>query len=309
MRLKKIARWFAWSIAILLVVVLLGDFVYSRYVARKLDRWEKTVERDENGVMAGCQAYTLSPPEPSDVAVLLVHGINDTPYCWRKLAPELAKTVHIRAMRMPGFGQPIPVCAEKGAEDWIAAVKSEAQTLRSKHKKVYLVAHSLGGAVSIQMLLREKEAQEKLLDGIVLLAPAIEVSNRRSPILPTRFWHQVGGFFLFTKTTYNPFGNDAKDPAEENTANRVRFSHRNTVNETFKLIDENRGRESEIQLPVLLVLSEQDSVNDHNASAVWFDGISSKQKETHWQNSSGHALQYDLGWQTVAEKISEFARP
>ena len=309
MRLKQIIRCIVWSISILLVIFLVGDFAYSRYVARKLDRWEKTVERDENGVMNGCQAYSLSPPQPSEVVVLLVHGINDTPYCWRKLAPELGKTVHIRAMRMPGFGESLPVCAEKRAEDWIAAVKTEVQTLREKHKQVYVVAHSLGGAVTIQTLLREGEAQEEFLDGIVLLAPAIEVSNRRSPILPTRFWHRFGGLLVFTKTTYNPFGNDTKDPSEQEAPNRVRFCSRTTVDETFKLIDENRGRESEIRLPVLLVLSDQDNVNDHEASAVWFKKISSDRKETHWQNSSGHALQYDLGWDTVARKISEFVQP
>lgn len=308
-RLRKYFRYAAWMIGILLLVFLLGDFGYSRYVAAKLDRWEQTVERDEDGVIKGCQAYTLDPPEHSDIALLLVHGINDTPYCWRKMAPELGKTFHIRAMRMPGYGEPIPVCAEKTAEDWIDAVKSEAVALRAKHEKVYAVAHSLGGAVSIQMLLREKEAQEELLDGIVLLAPAIEVSNRRSPILPTRFWHQFGSLLLFTKTTYNPFGNDCKDPTEQDPANRVRFSSVRSVDETFKLIDENRGRESEISLPVLLVLSDQDSVNDHEASQAWFEKIASTRKELHWQNDSGHILQYDLGWQSVAEKISEFVQP
>ena len=309
MRMKKYLRYAAWVIAVLLLLVLLGDFGYSRYVAAKLKRWERTVERDEDGVMEGCQAYTLVPDEPSDTALLLVHGINDTPYCWRKMAPELAKRFHIRAMRMPGFGESIPVCAQKSAEDWIAAVKSEAKSLREKHEKVYIVAHSLGGAVSIQMLLREKEAQKDLLDGIVLLAPAIEVSNRRSPILPTRFWHRVGSLLLFTHTTYVPFGNDCKDPAEQNPANRVRFSTLRSIDETFKLIDGNRGREAEIRIPVLLVLSEQDSVNDHQASAAWFDKIASQRKKTHWQNDSGHLLQYDLGWQAVAEKIGAFIQP
>ena len=77
MRLRKYLRWVAWTIGILLLIFLLGDFGYSRYVATKLNRWEQTVERDEAGVMKGCQAYTLEPPEPNGTALLLVHGIND----------------------------------------------------------------------------------------------------------------------------------------------------------------------------------------------------------------------------------------
>lgn len=284
-------------------IFLLGDFGYSIYVARKLKAWEASVERNEDGVLVGCEDYSKGSGE---VALLLVHGINDTPYCWRKMAPELAKSFHLRAMRMPGFGEPIAEYAKYNADDWIASIRDEAKQLRETHQRVFVVAHSLGGAVLIQTLLREGDKQGQLADGVVLLAPAIEVSNQRSPIFPTRFWHRFGGLLVFTQTTYNPFGNDAQDPNEQEAPNRVRFSPRNVVNETFRLIDANRNRESEISIPVLMVLSNKDNVNDFEASEAWMDKLATSRKEIFWNNRSGHSLQYDLGWESVANAIKEF---
>ncbi len=300
MNCKKYIKRMLWSTLIVIVILFASDFGYSRYVASKLKAWEATVERNEAGVMVGCEADSDGD---GSTAILLVHGINDTPYTWRKMAPELSKHFHVRTMRMPGFGEPIPVYAQKNSEDWIAAVRAEASELRKNHQHVFVVAHSLGGAVTIQTAIKE---QQKIFDGIVLLAPAIEVSNRRSPLLPTRTWHNIASILIFTKTTYNPFGNDAQDPDEQNAAHRVQFTPRSIINETFKLIDLNRGHESEIDEPVLLVLSELDQVNDHEASEKWLGKIASQQKELFWNNESGHGLQYDLGWEKVTDKIIEF---
>ncbi len=303
MKFKKILKRMTWILLPLMAIWLAGDFGYSKYVAHKLNQWEATVTRDQDGVMQGCQAFSLGD---GDTAVLLVHGINDTPYTYRKLAPELGKTFHVRAMRMPGFGEPLKSCAEKTSKDWIAEVKREADVLRQTHGKVYVVAHSLGGAVTIQSILQAGEQQGKLFDGAIFLAPAIEVSNRRSPLLPTRIWHRLSAGLLFTRMTYNPFGNDCQDPSEKETSNRVAFTPRSIINETFKLIDANRGQESKITIPVLVVLSNQDQVNDHEASEKWLEKLASTKKEQFWNNESGHALQYDLGWQKVATRIAEF---
>lgn len=303
MNYRKILKRFLWILLPLTAVWFLGDYGYSVYVDFKLHQWESGVTRDANGVLEGCAAYSTGQ---SDTAVLLVHGINDTPYTWRKVAPVLAESFHVRAMRMPGFGERLDVCASKTDEDWIRSVEEEARKLRASHKRVFVVAHSLGGAVTIQAALRATSKQSELFDGVILLAPAIEVSNRRSPILPTRMWHRISGGLIFTDMTYNPFGNDCKDPDERDSVNRVPFSPRSVIDHTFRVIDANRGRESEFMLPVLVVLSKEDQVNDHEASQVWLDKVGSSKKQVYWNNQSGHALQYDLGWKSVTDQIQKF---
>ena len=317
--------WWRWLkfVVIPVAILYLGDFGYSRYANWKHDQWEQTIQRDANGVMQDCDAFTIaSAPDDGDrnhdsdndvnsgTAILLLHGINETPFTYQRMGNALSqKGFHVRAMRMPGFGEPIEVYGSTTADDWIGAVEDEARKLRSNHDRVFIVAHSLGGAVTIQTLLRAGDKQDDLFDGLILLAPAIEVSSRRSPILKTQTWHSISSVLLFTRFTYSPFQPDTQDPELLDFPNRIPVTPRSVINETFRLIDSNRNREAEITLPVLLVLSERDQVNDHEASQNWFDKIGSERKQLIWNNRSGHQLPCDFGWDDIVAEIVRFTKP
>lgn len=283
----------------------LGDFVYSIYANWKLDRWERSVQRDANGVLVGCEAFSAGD---GDTALLLVPGINDTPFTYRKMAGVLMHHFHVRAMRLPGFGQPVPIYGSCNAEDWVAALTAEVVALGNTHERVFVVAHSLGAAVALRSLLAADQASRDFVNGLILLAPAIEVSNRRSPLLPVRWWHRLSAALVFTKFTVSPFPPDMQDPAFKDFPNRTPFTPRSVIDGTFRLIDANRGREREIDIPVLLVLSERDEVIDQAAAKAWFDELRSSPREVYWNNRSGHQLHYDLGWEDVAGKITAFAK-
>src|SRR5687768_5379807 len=93
------------AILVFVGVWLLGDFLYSRIIAWRVARWETTIERHPNGVRVGCEDFTVGSGE---TALLLVHGINDSPAMWRKMAPRLAEQgFTCRAMRLPGFAMPL----------------------------------------------------------------------------------------------------------------------------------------------------------------------------------------------------------
>jgi len=188
-------------------VWVLGDLVYSSIVAYHVKNWEASIERDDEGVQRGCREYTIGSGE---TAVLLIHGINDSPRCYYKMAPSLAEEgLTCRVMRLPGFAEPIHRYSQATKEQWVAAVEREIQSLRQHSRRVAIVAHSLGGAVTIAYLLDHPEA----VDAVVLLAPAVDVSNRRSPLLSAQTWHEIGRCsLLFTKVTSSPFTNDCHDP-------------------------------------------------------------------------------------------------
>src|SRR5690606_32080871 len=139
-----------------------------------------------------------------------VHGINDSPAIYRKMAPRLAeKGFTCRAMRLPGFAMPIDDYAVSTHEQWVAAIKQEAEALSQTHSQVCLVAHSLGGAATIRYLIENPQGADRC----VLIAPCVAVSNRRSPVLSVRTWHTLGRWTLFfTRVTETPFPNDARDP-------------------------------------------------------------------------------------------------
>lgn len=289
-------------------VWLAGDAVYSRVVAWQIAAWEETVTRDAGGVMAGCQAYTLSPVRgagaAANPALLLVHGINASPRHYDKLAPRLAELGHhCRVMRLPGFAEPIKEYAAHDASDWIAAVDRELSALKEEHEVVGVVGHSLGGAVTIGQLLAEPDSA----DFAVLLAPAVAVSNQRSPVLSTRSWHEIGRWTLpSTRILSSPFEIDSHDPANAEFPGRCPFAPRAVVDELFLLMDRNRESAPAFLTPILMVVTEADQVVDWRAAQRFFDQAASTRKELLVLEDSGHEIPIDYGWESVAEAIHRF---
>ena len=284
-------------------VWLSGDLIYSSMVAYRIKKWEASVERDDEGVQQGCREYTIGSGE---TAVLLIHGINDSPHCYHRMAPVLAEEgFTCRAMRLPGFAQPIERYAQATKGQWLAAVEHEIRRLRQDHRRVAIVAHSLGGAVTIACLLKNPKA----VDAVVLLAPAVDVSNRRSPLFSTRTWHAIGSHSLwFTKVTSSPFGNDCRDAAEREYPGRTAFMPIAIAEQTFQLIDDNRGRAAEFETPLMMVLAKDDQVIDWQAAQRFYQQVSVDDKVIYYANQSGHAIPVDYGWESLTHEIAAFLR-
>lgn len=299
-------RWLTrslWAAFITIAIWMLGDFVYSWMISRRIDAWEEEVERDADGVRLGCREYTLGN---GSSAVLLIHGINDSPAAYHKLAPELAGAgFTCRVMRLPGFAMPIEQYAQTNRRQWIAAIASEVADLSENHNRVHIVAHSLGGAAAIGYLADAPKRGGKT----VLIAPAIEVSSKRSPILSSRTWHTLGSHLLvFTRVTESPFGLDARGVTEEEYPWRTRFAPRTLFDETFALIDENRGRARDITDPLLMILAREDQVIDVPAAERFFQDVRSEDKQLMLLVNSGHAVTIDNDWRLVAKEIAAFLR-
>lgn len=300
----KCRRWpkrCLWAALITIAIWVLGDFVYSWIISRRIDAWEKTIERDDNGIRIGCREYTLGNG-PS--AVLLIHGINDSPAAYHKLAPELARNgLTCRVMRLPGFAMSVEQYAQTNRRQWIEAIASEVEDLSGNHDRVHIVAHSLGGAATIGYL----ADGPKRVGKTVLIAPAIEVSSERSPIFPTQTWHTLGScLLLFTWVTESPFGLDARGVTDEEYPWRTPFAPRSLFDETFALIDENRDRARDITDPLLMVLAEEDQVIDVPAAKRFFQDVRSEHKKLLLLENSGHAVTIDNDWRLVAKEIAEF---
>ncbi|QDT70805.1 Thermostable monoacylglycerol lipase [Planctomycetes bacterium MalM25] len=304
--MNKRWKWVVVALAGLVAVQLLIDGLHAAYVAVSLRSWEASVERDADGVLAGCGAYSLpagGDREPSGgVAVLLVHGINASPRHYDLVAPALAERgVACRVMRLPGFAEPLPAYAQTTSDRWVAEVTAELAALRKKHERVGLVAHSLGGAVAIQTLIDQPEAA----DFAVLLAPAVAVSSSRSPVGTTRFWHDFGRtVFVFTGTLRSPYPMDCRDPQRSDHPGRTPFTPIAVVEELFRLMDRNRPEAERFVTPVSLFVSTTDPVVDTPSAEAYFGEIGSEDKRLIELEQSGHAIPLDQEWQSVVDEIA-----
>ncbi len=305
---RRSARRFGWWLVrvlpVLVAVWVVGDFVYSRVVERRIAAWEATIERSPEGVQRGHEAYSVGE---GSTALLMVHGINFSPYVYRNLAPSLAERgFHCQVMRLPGFATPIHRYAESQSADWVAAVLAELEILRAKYDRVVVVGHSLGGAVTLNTLLQHHPA----IDGVVLIAPAVEVSAARSPLgVPTRFWHEFANWTLwFTQIAWSPFEYDLNDPQARAEAPQQPFTPRTIVDGTFQLIDANRGRAGELNYPLLMAVSPTDKIVDTDAATAYFEAWGSPHKSLLRVERAAHMIPLDYDWESVVEAIAKFAQ-
>lgn len=299
----KWIRMVLWVVAVAAVIFVLVDFGYSRFVSRNIKRWESAAVRNDEGILAGCEAYSVGK-EKSGVALLLIHGINDSPHAFSKVAPYLAKQgFFCRCMRLPGFGESVDRYAKASIKDWIKGVDAEIRQLRIDHQRVVIVAHSLGGAIAVRYLLEHPDSA----DGLVLAAPVIDVSSARSPVFPVRFWHQLlKRLLIFTDTTQSPFEIDVLDPAEKNSKHRTPFTPLKIIDQTFELVAGNRQRAKELRLPLLFCLAEQDKVIDNAAAKEFYKQAASKKKRLIMLDHSAHAILVDYQWQKFCDEVVSF---
>ncbi len=113
-------------------------------------------------------------------AVLLLHGLSDSPYSMRTLARICYQQgFSVLALRLPGHGTAPSALLTADMADWIAAVRLGMQHLQRTHpgQPLYLVGYSMGGALAVDYAASAVlDPELPPVEGIVLISPAIGVS-------------------------------------------------------------------------------------------------------------------------------------
>jgi alpha-beta hydrolase superfamily lysophospholipase len=281
---------------------LAANLIHTAWVSVRRLLWERRIVRDADGLLPDAAAFTVGN---GPIALLFVHGFADTPRVWKRFAERLAATglFTCRALRLPGCAEPAERARRQSLARWQAAVDDEIDRLRAAHTHLWLVGHSLGGALSIDAALR----RPGIVHGLVLLAPLINVSRKRSPLLPPALWFKLATVALACSPTFESCfsanGVAADDPSF--TYTRDRFIPFGVYRALFALVRINRDRASTLSLPVFAELSGRDKVVDTPAAQVWLAGC---RGETHVRVAAdiGHVVPIELGWQTLADDVAAF---
>jgi len=122
-----------------------------------------------------------SQTSPGERAALLVHGFPGTPYEMRPLAEHLhERDWTVKGVLLPGFGVEIDTLPDRQYVEWRLAVETALAELQATHKRVMLVGHSMGAALSIAAAARLKP------DALILSAPFWKLDHvlwRALPVL------------------------------------------------------------------------------------------------------------------------------
>jgi carboxylesterase len=119
-------------------------------------------------MIAQSEQRELALPVASDEAgVLLIHGLNGS----LRDMDEVEKTLQrhglvTRNMLLPGHGSQVQEMLLHGWPEWAAAVQEEYRALRQRCRRIFVVGHSLGGALALHTA-----AQQEVAGVVSMCAP------------------------------------------------------------------------------------------------------------------------------------------
>jgi alpha-beta hydrolase superfamily lysophospholipase len=128
------------------------------------------------------RSYVIRPEGAPRGAVVLLHGLTDSPYSLRHFARHYAERGFVAiGVRMPGHGTVPAGLTEARAEDWNAATRlavREARRLVPAPAPLHLVGFSNGGALAVKYSLDAiEDAGLPRADRLVLFTPMIGITR------------------------------------------------------------------------------------------------------------------------------------
>ena len=288
----------------LVAIGLAANVLHGAWVGVRLMLWERHHTRGTDGLLPHASAFSLGS---GPVALLMVHGFADTPHLWTRIAERLAGTgtFTCRAMRLPGSGEPLAQAKRQSLALWRQAVDGELDALRASHRSVWIVGHSLGGALALDAALRHPDT----VAGVAAFAPMIEISRRRSPLLPPAVWFRFASVLLALSPVFEScFSSEnqaADDPAF--TYTKDRFVPFCVYRSLFQLIRDNRSRAGRLTCSLFGATADLDSVVDSSAALRWF-GQCAGPKRVRALPDIRHVIPLENGWQELTDDLAEFIR-
>jgi carboxylesterase len=124
------------------------------------------------------------------IGALLVHGLNGNKSDMAEIEEMLsAHGIVVENILLPGHGSHVRDMLPLGWAEWSAAVSSEVSALKRRCDYVFLIGHSLGGALCLHVAAHEEVA------GVVSmcaplhmrpwLGPAVHIAQHITPLVPT----------------------------------------------------------------------------------------------------------------------------
>lgn len=236
--------------------------------------------------------FELAPAD-AIAGCLLIHGLTGSPPEMRMLGEHLAaQRFHCLAPLLPGHGTTLENLHVVGWQDWTDAADRALEELQAKHTVACAVGFSLGSLVVSHLAARHPE-----LAAIALLSPAVCFANRFVPL--ATIIHRLVPTF-----PKDPDDLQAQDAGEHIWCYDRWSTH--ALGEAWRLQRRVRREMPDIQVPALVVYTDQDGALCADAGnetlALW----GSADKELMTLHRSDHGLLLDIERDMVFERVSQF---
>ncbi len=94
--------------------------------------------------------------DDADTAILFVHGILGTPNHFNEFVSLVPESISVYNLLLDGHGKGVKDFSRTSMKKWEAQVASVVETLSLTHKKIYIVAHSMGTLLAIEQAINNK---------------------------------------------------------------------------------------------------------------------------------------------------------
>lgn len=233
---------------------------FSHYV-KETRQWLETnrvFRSDDRELELSVNApFELKPAKPNGKGVLLVHGLSDSPYSFVDVGRHLEQQGFVvRTVLLPGHGGKPADLMLPTIEDWLALVHHHTELLAEQVDEVWLGGFSTGANLALV------EAYEnKRVAGTLLFSPAIDSTK------PLDFMAPIAKHFM-----------DWADIDPEMSITRFDSLTMNGAALYYESAELARDKikQAPYDKPVLMTLSEQDSVVNNQAVLSYF-----KERFTH----------------------------
>lgn len=263
-----------------------------RPVVRLVDRFRGPAEDPVPPSMA--DDPTVQPFHAGDGSdgVLLVHGFTGTPQSMRPWAEYLADAgFTVSLPRLPGHGTHWKDLNATEWTDWYAHADAAFVDLRGRCRRVFVVGLSMGGALSLRLA----EQHGEQVAGLVLVNPAISITDPRLKVLPV---------LRYVVPSLAAIGNDVADPGSREIAYDRNPLHA-LYSQTHLWADVVANLEWVTQ-PLLVFRSEQDHVVDPSSLAILKARVGSADVEYRALTRSYHVATIDYEAEEIFAASVEF---
>jgi alpha-beta hydrolase superfamily lysophospholipase len=197
-----------------------------------IQRYKKTSLVDPTSWHTNWNRSFELPLEQPKAAVLLLHGMSDSPYSLRAIAQQLHQAdAWVLGLRLPGHGTAPSGLVTVKWQDMAATVKLAMTHLKEQvgDHPIYIVGYSNGGALAVHYaLLTLQDSDLPTVNGLVLISPSIGVTK----VAALAVWQARLGYLLgldkvawnsiqpeYDPYKYNSFAVNAGDQVYRLTAN------------------------------------------------------------------------------------------
>jgi esterase/lipase len=187
--------------------------------------------------------FELIPKKPNGDAVLLVHGLGDSPYSFMDVAQHLVSQGYmVRTVLLPGHGSKVGDLILPTLEDWQNVVNHHIELLKPKTNKLWLGGYSTGANLVTSAALKDES-----IEGLLLFSPAFK------PGSSVVKWAKAASYLVTWAD---------KDPEINYTRyNSLPMNGAAVYYDTAKIV-QNDLQDAVYNKPVFMMMSEGDSVID-----------------------------------------------